>query len=520
MTRPRLSALDAAFLSLESATAPMHVGWVAVFAPRPDGAETDFEAVRAHISSRLDRAPRYRQKLVEVPLGLGDPVWVDDEDFDVGRHVRRAEPGDFGRLVDDVMSTPLVPGRPLWELWVAEDAGDGRIGVVGKAHHCLVDGLAAVELMSLLLDATPAAAEGASDPPAWQPDPAPGRLELAGAAVGHQVGQAVDLALFPVALARDPGRLLDLPGQAWRAARALAHTALPLAPASEMNGAMTARRHLARRARPLEDLRRIRRRFGTTVNDVLLTASASALRAWLEERGDAPAEIKAMVPVSVDDADERWGNRIAFLFLGLPCAEADPVWRLRDVHVAMRARKSDGEPEAADAILGALALAPRPVRRLASRALASPYVSNLTISNIPGPRVPLYLLGCEVEHAYPVVPLTEGHGISIGMTTVAGRACFGVYAQAELAADADQLAHGIDEAIDELLARCEDPAGPGPPGRREARAARRRPAAVAAGAARAGERWAGDDRLPGGPTGPPAPAAAGGGSSRAPGVRR
>ena len=454
MRRPRLSALDAAFLALESSSAPMHVGWAAVFAPRPDGSRPAFEEVRAHIASRLGRAPRYRQKLVDVPLGLGDPVWADDPDFDVSNHVRQAGPGDFGRLVDAVMSTPLEPGRPLWELWIAKDVEDGRIGVVGKAHHCLVDGLAAVELMALLLDPAPETEVVA--PVTWSPAASPGRLELAGAAVGQQLGQATDLALLPLELARDPGRLLELPGQIWRVARAVAHTALPPAPRSRLNGDMPPARHLARHERPLEDLRVIKRRFGTTVNDVLLSASAAALRGLLEERGEPLCEIKAMVPVSVDALDDRWGNRIAFLFLALPCAEDDPVWRLRDIHVAMRSRKRDREPEAADAILGALSLAPRPVRRLASRALASPFVSNLTISNIPGPRMPLYLMGCPVERAYPVVPLTAGHGISIGMTTVADRACFGVYAQAELAADADRLARGIDEAIDELLARCDD----------------------------------------------------------------
>jgi WS/DGAT/MGAT family acyltransferase len=454
MSRSRLSALDAAFLSLESDWAPMHVGWAAVFAPRADGTTPDFETVREHISSRLGRAPRYRQKLARIPFGLDDPVWVDDADFDIARHVLRADHRDFGALVDEVMSKPLPHDRPLWELWIADDLPDGRIGVVGKAHHCLVDGLAAVELMGLLLDlSTETEAEA---PVAWIPVDAPGGLELVGEALGHQLGQALDLAKLPLGMARDPARLLELPGAAWRAARAIAHTALPLAPESRLNGEMSARRHLARLARPLEDLRVIKRRFGTTVNDVLLTASASALRNLMEERGEPLLEIKAMVPVSVEDAAERWGNRIAFLFLTLPCAEADPVWRLRDIHVAMRTRKRDGEPQGADSLLEALALAPRPLRRLASRALASPYVSNLTISNIPGPRTPLYLMGCEIEHAYPVVPLTDGHGISIGMTTVGDRAYFGVYAQADLAADADRLAQGIDDALEELLARCDE----------------------------------------------------------------
>jgi hypothetical protein len=161
-----------------------------------------------------------------------------------------------------------------------------------------------------------------------------------------------------------------------------------------------------------------------------------------------------MVPVSVSDPAERWGNRLAFIFLALPCEEPDPLWRLRDVHVAMGERKRGGELDGAEALLAALSWAPRPLRRVTAHALASPQLSNLTISNIPGPRVPLYLMGSELRSAYPVVPLAAGHRISIGMTTIHERACFGVYAEAELAADADRILRGIDRSIDELLELC------------------------------------------------------------------
>jgi WS/DGAT/MGAT family acyltransferase len=311
--------------------------------------------------------------------------------------------------------------------------------------------------MGLLLDV---AEQPVSDPPdGWTPASSPSPLELVGGAVGHHLEQARDLARLPLGWAREPRRLLDLPGQARRAALATAHTLLPPAPPSRLNGPMAAARHLACRARPLEDLKVIRQRFGTTVNDVLLSTSAGALRGLLEDRQEALHDVKAMVPVSIENgaharSDEAWGNGIAFLFLVLPCEETDPVWRLREVHVAMRQRKRAREPEGSGAVLDALGYAPRSLRRLASRALASPQVSNLTISNIPGPQVPLYLMGCEVTRAYPVVPLSDGHGISIGMTTVGGQACFGVYAQAELADDAELIAGGIDEGIDQLLARC------------------------------------------------------------------
>jgi diacylglycerol O-acyltransferase / wax synthase len=448
----RLSPLDAAFLALESEHAPMHVGWAALFAPPAKGLRPSFEAIRDHISGRLGRAPRYRQKLANVPLGLDDPVWFDDPQFDIARHVRRARSTDFGQLVDEIMSAPLDHDRALWELWVAEELDDGQIGVVGKAHHCLVDGLAAVELMGLLLDVE---VEPQTDPPdGWTPAPRPSPLELVGGALGHHAEQALGLGRLPLAWAREPRRLLDLPVQARRAALATAHTLLPPAPPSRLNGPMEAARHLACHARPLEDLKLIRKRFGTTVNDVLLSASAGALRGLLEHRQEPLHGVKAMVPVSIEAPDERWGNGIAFLFLVLPCEESDPVWRLREVHVAMRERKRAREPEGSGAVLDALGYAPRALRRVVSRALASPQMSNLTISNIPGPTMPLYLMGCEVTRAYPVVPLSDGHGISIGMTTVGGQACFGVYAQAKLADDAELIAHGIDQGIDELLARC------------------------------------------------------------------
>jgi WS/DGAT/MGAT family acyltransferase len=454
MTPSRLSALDAAFLAIESEHAPMHVGWAALFQPPPDRPAPSFEQIREHIEQRLHRAPRYRQRLAAVPLGLDDPVWIDDARFDVARHVRRSDHEDFGELVDEVMSTPLSHDRALWELWIADALPDGRIGVVGKAHHCLVDGLAAVELMALLLDVTPDPEPGASaaeSAAGWVPRAVPTAAALAGDAISHQAANAIALARVPLRWMRDPRTIAEVPAVAWRVAQAVVHTAQPLARPSRLNGAMSSMRHLAWHSRPLEDLRIIKRRFGTTVNDILLSASAGALRALHVEDAEQPHDVKAMVPVSVQAPDAEWGNRIAFMFLELPCAEADPVWRLREIHVAMRERKREGEPQGADAVLEALSFAPRRVRRLASKLLASPRLSNLTISNIPGPNVPLYLMGCEVERAYPIVPLTDGHGISIGMTTIHERACFGIYAQAELAGDADRIARGIDEAIDELL---------------------------------------------------------------------
>jgi len=426
----------------------MHVGWAALFDPPANGPAPRFTQIRAHIESRLGRAPRYRQRLATVPFGLGDPVWIDDETFDIADHVLHAAHGDFERLVDDVLSAPLRHGRALWELWIADGLPDGRIGVVGKAHHCLVDGLAAVELMALLLDAepSPAADDGAADGVnGWSPRSLPSAVALVRDAVGQQVDEALRVAKLPLSFVRNPSQT---GARAWRAARAVVQAAAPPAPPSRLNGAMTSVRHLATHTRPMEDLKVIKRHFGTTVNDVLLSACAGALRGLGED-----SAVKAMVPVSVQAPGEEWGNRIAFLFLDLPCQEEDPVWRLRDVHVAMRDRKRGGVPEGSDLVLNALSYAPRSIRRVASKVIASPRLSNLTISNIPGPRFPVYLMGCEAKLAYPVVPLTDQHGLSIGMTTLHEQACFGVYAQAELAAEADMIAAGIGDEIGALLER-------------------------------------------------------------------
>jgi WS/DGAT/MGAT family acyltransferase len=236
-------------------------------------------------------------------------------------------------------------------------------------------------------------------------------------------------------------------------AHVLATTALPLAPPSPLNGPLSSGRHLACASRPVKDLKTIERRFGTTINDVLLAASAGALRELLVANDRPAAPLKAMVPVSVRGAYERWGNRIVAVFPWLPCDEPDAERRLAAVHAAM-GRHKRGDAPAADAMLGALGHTPRPLRSALSRALSSPRLFNLTVSSVPGPAGRPMLMGCELTRAYPAVPLAAGHRLSIGMTSVNGVACFGVFADAARAAAADRLARQIGAEIDELLARC------------------------------------------------------------------
>jgi diacylglycerol O-acyltransferase len=453
MAGTRLSALDDSFLAVESADAHMHVGWAATFRPPERGRAPRFAEFRDHIEGRLSRAPRFRQRLARVPLGVNAPTWVDDRSFDVNRHVTASSATRLSELVDLCMSTQLPRDRPLWQICIADRLEDDRIGVVGKAHHCMVDGIAAVELGSLLLDPTP-------EPPPPQPDgwrpstvPGPGRRLIGG--LVDRIREGASLARLSMWLTRSPGRLAELTGQAERAARALAHAVRLTEPVAPLNQEITPARHLAGFSRPLADLRRIGRAHGATVNDVLLAVSAGGVRRFLRDREQDPVPLKAMVPVNLRENGEsgELGNKISFVFVDLPCDEPDPVRRLKDVQLVMSERKETGDPEGADAALRAVKFVPRTLQHAVSRLIASPRTFNLTVSNIPGLREPMYMLGCELDEAYPVVPIADEHALSIGMTTVRDRACFGLYAAREALPDADRLAEEVDEAVDELLAR-------------------------------------------------------------------
>ncbi len=449
MTSARLSALDASFLAVETPNAHMHVGWVAVFSA-PHGVQPPgFASVRAHIQRRLSLAPRYRQKLAPVPLGVHAPEWIDDPAFSVDRHVFWA-PGPLHDLVDEVLSMPLRRDRPLWEMWICENQRERQFAIVGKAHHCMVDGLAAVELGSLLLDQTRRPA--APDPDDWRPARPPSAEGLLARGLRDMLGMQLGLLRGPLRAAASPaGAVRETTASAVRVTRALTHS-LRGAPASVLNTPLSPLRRLAWSERPLADLRFVKGTYGTTVNDVVLAAVAGGIRAYLIRRGERPGALKAMVPVSVRGAGDVLGNHISFMFAELPCDRADPLDRLYGVHATMSARKRAGEPEGADLALRAAEHTPGVVQHAISRMIASPRTFNLAVSNIPGPAQPMYMLGCKLQATYPVVPLAERHAVSVGVTTIGERACFGVYADREALPDASVLADDLDRALSELLA--------------------------------------------------------------------
>jgi diacylglycerol O-acyltransferase / wax synthase len=446
----RLSALDDSFLAVENASAHMHVGWAAAFRRPREGQAPRFNELRDHIASRLSRAPRYRQRIASVPFGVNAPIWIDDDCFDVNRHVLRSSATRLPDLADSCMSTQLRRDRPLWQMCIADRLEDGRIGVVGKAHHAMVDGIAAVELSSLLLDPT-------SDPPPaesdhWLPRRAPGPVRRLLGGVIDLVRQEASIAKLPARLLRSPGRIGELIEPVRRARDALAESLRGSEPREPVNQPITGARHLAWFSRPLDDLKRIGRPLGASVNDVLLAASAGGIRSFMRSHDRDPVPLKTMVPVNVREGETaELGNRISFVFVNLPCDEPDPIRRLQHVRLEMSERKEAGIPEGGDEVMAALKYLPRPAQHAISRTIASPKTFNLTVSNIPGPREPMYMLGCELEAAYPVVPIADKHAVSIGMTTVHDLACFGFYAASEMFPDSDELAAAVNTSIDELV---------------------------------------------------------------------
>jgi WS/DGAT/MGAT family acyltransferase len=441
VTVERLSALDASFLAIESPRAPMHVGWVSTFEEPEHGPRPRFDELFEHLAGRFALAPHWRRRLAPVPLGITEPAWIDDPGFDPAEHILHAQGGDLDAIVDEIFSTPLPRDRPLWQMWIADELPDG-LALIGKAHHCLVDGIAIVELGKLALDASPDGDEREEAEP-WEPAPPPSASSRFARALADRAAEGAAIALALVRLAASPGRLGAVPGLA----RTAAQTLLPPAPGSPLNRPGSPRRHHVRLSRPLDEVRTIRRRHGVSPNDVVLAACAGALRRFAGSQ-----RLKVMVPADVRGAaDSDAGNRISFVFFELPCDEPDPVARLQAVHAVTSQRSGDGQAEDLDAAFRALALAPSPVKRVLAHAFAHPRMSNLTISSVPGPATARYLHGCRLREVHSAVPLAERHALSIGVVMTAGRVCFGIYADAETLPDADALRDDLDAAFDELL---------------------------------------------------------------------
>ncbi|NYD42797.1 WS/DGAT/MGAT family O-acyltransferase [Nocardioides panaciterrulae] len=497
----RLRPRDVAFLAAESPSTPMHNATVEVFDPGESG--FDHDRLLRLIEERISFVPRYRQRIRTVPGRLANPVWVDDEHFDLAYHVRRSalpRPGSLDQLrelVARIVSRPLDRSRPLWEMYFVEGLADGRVALLSKSHQVLVDGVHTVDLGQVLLDTSPEPKELGADE--WRP----GRPASAPALL---LEAARDTALHPrTALDTVRSRAGSLLRSADAASRRTSRVVGGLAghdPEREtpINGPLSQQRWVLAVRTELADHRAVSRVHGSTVNDVVLATVAGALRAWLMSRPDSSRElrqIRALAPVSVIDEEREatsLGSQIAPHFVDLPVGEPSPVVRLHQVSYSFLAHRETGRGVAANRLAGIAGFAPATFHAIGSRVAAEELRRGfqLCVTNVPGPQSPLYAAGARMVRTYPVPPLLPGHGLAIGVTSYDGGVYYGLTADRALLPDADLLVPCLREALDELVdttsgARPRAPRGR-TPGGRSARSGGSSKSSGSSGSSKAGER--------------------------------
>ncbi len=442
----------------------MHIGGVLLF----EGPPPPFEDLLAHVRERLDRVPRYRQKLATPPLDSGRPLWVDDADFNLEYHVRQTalpQPGteaQLWKLASRLAAQRLDRSKPLWELWVVEGIepreGDGsaRFALIAKNHHSLVDGVSSFDLATALFDIAPQPA--ATEPQAaapWRPQPEPGRIELLAAGIRGAVRTGADLAGAALKAATTPARSAQIVRDAAEGVGSLAWAILNPAPETPLNVPIGPHRRYAVIRLRLSDFKTIKREFGGTVNDVVLTAVTGGLREWLHARGfyTEGVELRALVPVSVRERSDAnaLGNKLTLMRAPLPVYIPEPVTALRVISRAMDDLKASKQAVGAATLAAANALAPPAVLAQASRLQFSPRLFNLLVTNIPGPQFPLYVLGRRLTDLFPLPFLAERQALAVAIISYDGLIEFGLLGDYDALADLELIAAGIGATVDALL---------------------------------------------------------------------
>ena len=486
----QLTGLDATFLHLENASQFGHVAGLSIFS-RPDEPGYDpYGAWRTQLRERLPLLPPLRRRLVEVPLGLDHPSWVNDPDFDLDFHVRHTAvppPGSDEKLattVSRLIARPLDRRRPLWLSYVIEGLSDDRYAVLTIFHHAAVDGASGVELMTLMLDEAPDAQRDPALPEPWQPERVPSDLEmllgatlrlprkparavLLGARTTRELGRATRNPALIAAANQVRGSLRGPLGTLLNVGRDRGEerdVASPLPsvrpPRTPFNDKITPHRRLAIGSASLRDVKTVKSAFGATVNDVVMAVCAGALRTWLELHDALPEDpLVALVPVSIRTGQEadRWTNRVSMVSTRLPTDEPDPLTRVRRVHDAMMSSKDMFQALPAERLTDFAEFPPPAVfaraMRLSARLRLGSRLApgNLVISNVPGPRQPLYAAGARLEHYYPLSVITEGQGLNITVQSYLDRLDFGLVACPELVPDVDDLLRMILGEIDALV---------------------------------------------------------------------
>jgi WS/DGAT/MGAT family acyltransferase len=457
----RLSVQDASFILFEGPSNPMHVGALALLEAGPlqkAGGGIDVEAIRTFVASRLPQLPRYRQRLAFTPVE-GWPVWVDDERFDLSYHVRHTalpRPGTDAQLKElagQLLSQPLDRARPLWEIWVAEGLEGDRFAVLVKTHHCMVDGVAGIEMITTLF--LPTTDRSIARVPRWRPRPVPSTLQLLVDGAARRIDAGLSAASTLLGAVLDPRAAVEDVSRTTTAVWHALRDGLHLAVRTPFNLETAASRRIEWCDLDMAEVKEVRKRLDGTVNDVVLAVVSGALRECLKQHAVSlgKADFRVVVPVNVRTGDEAHarGNHVSAWFVSLPLDEPDPLARFERVRrETQRARDS----KAADGIslltrfadwTGSMLFATLGVRVAAG---LHPY--HLIVTNVAGPTEPLHLLGARLRALYPQLPLFEHEGLGIAVFSYAGRIGFSLIADWELVTDLPELASLLSRSFDEL----------------------------------------------------------------------
>jgi diacylglycerol O-acyltransferase len=453
--KDRLSAVDASFLAQEKESAHMHVGAVMLFEGPPPGDQEFAEQVE----SRMHLVPRYRQKLAFPRFEMGRPMWVDDPSFNLDYHVRSTalpKPGDMDQLhqlAARIFSQRLDRSKPLWETWLVQGLDDNRFALISKTHHSMVDGVAGVDLASVLFDLSPVPTRVESEP--WAPHPEPSAAELVAEGVKGVVRRPFSLAGKALDAVQNPGRALSTVRESAEAIGEVVWAGMNPAPEVPLNVPIGPHRRIESVSASLGDFKTVKKAFGGTVNDVVLAVVAGAMRNWLRSRGirTEGMELRALVPMSIRSEAEMdaGGNRIAAMRGPLPVYVEDPVERLRVVRESMAGVKDSKQALGAEVIAGLQDFAPPTLLAQASRLNFSTRLFNLIVTNVPGPQFPLYVLGRELQTLIPVAFLPQDHALAIAIMSYNGGVDFGLLADYDAMPDVQYVTHAIRDSLDELL---------------------------------------------------------------------
>ncbi|MBM3667114.1 MAG: wax ester/triacylglycerol synthase family O-acyltransferase [Actinobacteria bacterium] len=452
----RLSSIDASFLTNESSDSHMHVGAVMIF----EGPPPVYDDLLEHVRSRLHLVPRFRQKLAFPPAELGRPFWVDDPTFNLSYHVRHSalpHPGSEEQLrniAGRIFSQALDRSKPLWEIWLVQGMERNRFALLNKTHHALVDGASGVDIATVLFDLQPVPEQHDTQPD-WVPRPPPSSSQLAALGIKELTETPVRLGRRAMRAAIHPRTTARKAVESVEALGEVAWNFTDPAPEVPLQAKIGSHRRFCWMRANLDDFKRIKNALGGTVNDVVLTVVSGALRNWLRARGIRVEglELRALVPVSIRAENEHGtlGNRIAAMRGPLPVYVEDPVKRLQVVRASMDDLKESRQALGAEVISRFNDFAPPTLLAQAARVNFSTTLFNLIVTNVPGPQLPLYVLGRELQDVFPVAFLPENHALAIAIMSYNGGLNFGLLADYDSMEDVDLITDGLSEALAELL---------------------------------------------------------------------